>query len=335
MSGGVASGAGRGWGLLVGVDGGGSKTDVLVVDDGGRALGRARGGRGNHEGVGFDAAAAVLAATLDEALASAGAGRGDVAASGWGLAGLDWPADEVVYRGVVDRLGLSGPAVLCNDAFVALRAAVPAGAGVVVVAGTGAVAAGRGHGGATFRTFGVDGYGDWGAGPEIVAAAVGAVAQAAVGLGPPTALADRCLERSGAPDVPAYLQAADRTGVTRLLPVDVWEVAAAGDAVASGIADRAADRLAASAAAVARRLGLDAGGPFPVALAGRVLSPGHPVLHDRLVARLGMVLPQAVPRPLRVPPVVGAVLEAAAATGRPLPHTLLEPPDEFSVVPRS
>lgn len=91
----------------------------------------------------------------------------------------------------------------------------------------------------------------------------------------------------------------------------------AGDPVAAAIADRVADSMAVAAVAVARRLGLHG---CEVRLAGQVLDPGHPVLHDRLVAALAERLPGGRPRRLGRPPVVGAVLAAARACGLPERH---------------
>lgn len=301
--------------LLLGVDAGGTKTDALVVTRDGAVIGRARGGPANHEAMGLEAAFGVLAETALAALRDC---DGTLAASAWGLAGLDWPSDEVAYRGLLDRLELPGPRVVVNDAFVALRAGVPQGPGVVVNSGTGAVAAGRSATGATFRTLGLgSGFGDWGSGPDIVREAVHAVAVAFLGLGPATALTDRCLARSGAASVEAYLERVSRERRTHLLPPDVWEVAAAGDEVANGIADRVAGSLAAAAGAVTRRLDLVDG--FDLVLSGRVLSPGDQVLHDRLITGLAETLPGARPRRLAVAPVTGAVGLAADAIGWDLP----------------
>src|SRR5207248_2891527 len=77
------------------------------------------------------------------ALAPTDLGPGDIGAAAFGLAGVDWPSDEPRVRSAIDPIGLDGRYVLVNDSFVALRAGSREGVGVVLVAGTGAVAAGR------------------------------------------------------------------------------------------------------------------------------------------------------------------------------------------------
>jgi len=317
--------------VLLGVDAGGSKTDVLVVDHTGRVLDRRRAGPANHEGVGHDGVRAVLTTVVGAALAATDTAAPDVAASAWGLAGLDWSGDVAPASQLVADLGFVEPCLVVNDAWVALCAGAPSGLGIVLNSGTGVVAAGRDALGRRQRTPGVGaGFGDWGSGPDIVTAALHSVVRAYSGLGPPTALTQRCLQRSGMDSVEAFAERVWRARISDLLPTDVWEVAAAGDAEALAIADRVAASLAAAATAVARRLGVDStqGPPFDLVLSGRVLVERHPVLHDRLIAALHTKLPHARPVLLRVAPVVGAVLmaaEAAGLDGEPLRKALLPP----------
>ena len=312
--------------VLLGVDAGGTKTDVLIVgSDATRAastpvtvLASVRGRAGNHEAIGWAAAQTALGDTLERALCTAGVAPGEVVASAWGVSGLDWPADEAGYRRIIAGLGFGEPTMVANDAYLALELGPAAGSGVALVSGTGAVAVGRAPGGEMYRTLGVGaGHGDSGSGGDVVRWAAEAVAQQHMGTGPATALTGRALAAAGVATASDYCEQVWRHGRAHLLPPDVWEVAAAGDPVAAAIADRVADSLAVAAVAVARRLGLHG---CEVRLAGRVLDPGHPVLHDRLVAALAERLPGGRPRRLGRPPVVGAVLAAARACGLPERH---------------
>ena len=58
--------------LILGIDGGGSKTLALLADVHGRVLGRGLGGNANYQSAGFAAASRALR----EAIAHAAAGRG-------------------------------------------------------------------------------------------------------------------------------------------------------------------------------------------------------------------------------------------------------------------
>ena len=139
--------------IVIGVDGGGTKTDAVVVDLHGRVLGAATAGASNWESVGRRAMAAALGEAVRGALAAAGAEAGGVAASAFALAGFDWPSDGARIDPALGALELTGPRMLVNDAFAALRAGIRHRHGCVSIAGTGGSNVGRNRAGATFRTF--------------------------------------------------------------------------------------------------------------------------------------------------------------------------------------
>jgi hypothetical protein len=174
---------------VLGVDGGGSKTHALVADERGEVLGFASSGRSNWEDTGLEAAGAALAEAIGGALAAAQVPPGALAASAFGLAGLDWDPDRPMLGALLDPLGLAGPRRLENDSFIALRAGASRPFGVVVIAGTGHVAAGRDPAGRTVRTLGLGPmYGDFGSATDVAEEAVRAVADAYTGRGPATSL---------------------------------------------------------------------------------------------------------------------------------------------------
>ena len=107
---------------VLGVDGGGSKTHALVADERGEVLGFSSSGRSNWEDTGLEAAGAALAEAIGGALAAAQVPPGALAASAFGLAGLDWDPDRPMLGALLDPLGLAGPRRLENDSFIALRA---------------------------------------------------------------------------------------------------------------------------------------------------------------------------------------------------------------------
>jgi N-acetylglucosamine kinase-like BadF-type ATPase len=305
---------------ILGVDGGGSKTHALVADERGEVLGFASGGRSNWEDTGLEAAGAALAEAVGGALAAAGVAPGALAASAFGLAGLDWDADRPVLAGLLDPLGLGGPRRLGNDAFIALRAGTSRPSGVVVIAGTGHVAAGRDRAGRTFRTFGLGPmYGDFGSATDVASEAVRAVADACTGRGPATSLSRLLPPLAGCARPEELLQGLSR-GLVPLPPAAplVLAEAEAGDPACQAIVDRAGAALGGSAAAVARRLGLQ-GERFELVMAGGLFAGRNRLLETTLAAALRRVAPLADPVHLGCRPVVGAALQAlelaGAATG--------------------
>jgi len=305
---------------FVGVDAGGTKTHALVADESGEVLGVGRAGTGNWEGVGLDGALAALRQAVGEALAAARTSLQEVTAAGYGLAGLDWPSDEARLRPLVEELGLSGPSVLVNDTFVALRAGAREPWGVVIVAGTGTTAAGRNRRGEMARTLGL-GYpfDDWGSAPDLAQAALHAVARAYTGRGPATALSDRLVRLVGAADVADLLEGVSRWRYNLFpLVADVvralMEEADGGDGPAREILLRAGRELGGGAVVVIRRLGME-DEEFDLVLAGGLFRSASPLLLDTLRGTVQAVAPGARLVRLDVPPVVGGVLLAMDAVG--------------------
>ena len=305
---------------FVGVDAGGTKTHALVADESGEVLGVGRAGTGNWEGVGLDVALAALRQAVGEALSAARTSPREVTAAGYGLAGLDWPSDEARLRPLVEELGLSGPSVLVNDTFVALRAGARELWGVVIVAGTGTTVAGRNRRGEMARTLGL-GYpfDDWGSAPDLAQAALHAVARAYTGRGPATALSDRLVRLVGAADVADLLEGVSRWRYNLFpLVADVvqalMEEADGGDGPAREILLRAGRELGGGAVVVIRRLGME-DEEFDLVLAGGLFRSASPLLLDALRGTVQAVAPGARPVRLDVPPVVGGVLLAMDAVG--------------------
>jgi N-acetylglucosamine kinase-like BadF-type ATPase len=305
---------------FVGVDAGGTKTHALVADESGEVLGVGRAGTGNWEGVGLDGALAALRQAVGEALTAARTSPQEVTAAGYGLAGLDWPSDEARLRPLVEELGLSGPSVLVNDTFVALRAGAREPWGVVIVAGTGTTVAGRNRRGEMARTPGL-GYpfDDWGSAPDLAQAALHAVARAYTGRGPATALSNRLVRLVGAADVADLLEGVSRWRYNLFpLVADVvralMEEADGGDGPAREIVLRAGRELGGGAVVVIRRLGME-DEEFDLVLAGGLFRSASPLLLDTLRGTVQAVAPGARPVRLDVPPVVGGVLLAMDAVG--------------------
>lgn len=307
---------------VLGVDGGGSKTLAVVSTSEGVVLGAAVRGGSNWEEVGLPRAADTLDRVVSEALDVAHIPRHELTASVFGLAGVDWDSDQDRVGNVLTRLHLGGSRLITNDAFVALRAGLSGLAGVVVVAGTGTVVAGRDGAGAMFRTWGLGPYfGDFGAGSDISERAIQAVAEAYLGKAPQTALTELLCAHERVRTVPELLEKISREQDD--LPYVAHElinIAEAGDEVARSILEYAARELGANANLVAERLGL-AGSDYELVLAGGLFRSAARLLIDPLVAVVRTVSPDVKPVHLVRSPVVGAVLLAFELAGIPVEDT--------------
>ena len=303
--------------IVLAVDGGGSKTHLAICDESGAVLGAATAGPANWETVGLRGAADTIGDALEKALVASGVRRDQIEAAAFGLAGVDWPSDVDRLTTALASLRLTCPITLVNDSFIALRAGAQAPWGVVVIAGTGTVVAGRNRAGETFRTLGLGRLlGDDGSASDVAEQVVRAVARAYIGRAPATSLTEGLRALMGAGSVEEMLEEYSRGGEPELDAAPLaLEQAARGDAVAVGIIEWAAGELGGAAATVAGRLGMD-GEPYELVLSGGLFRGGGELL-ETLISR---AVPTALLTRLEVPPVCGAVLMALELIGgRPAP----------------
>lgn len=308
--------------ILLGVDGGGTKTLAVVATVDGAVRGVGRAGASNYQSVGEDGAARALGHAVDEALARAGASREAVVASALGLAGFDGPVEATIVRRVVEAaLGPSARRFVENDALLVLRAGTPEGVGVGVVAGTGNNCIGRDRHGRRLQIGGMGPVsGDAGSAPDLALAAAAAAWRSSDGRLPPSPLVPALLEALALPSVERLADLVDDGACFRAehVPAAVtalFATAAAGDAVACAVLDAAARVLADNAAAALRGLGL-VGDDARVVLGGRVLTQ-YPALAERVIVALAACGPGAHAAVVPAEPVVGALLWAHDLMGAP------------------
>jgi N-acetylmuramic acid 6-phosphate etherase len=191
--------------LFLGIDGGGTHTVALLAvrkpgagPAGWALLGRGTTGPSNRQAVGTEQALEALDEAVSAAFLAAGVPRGPVAGACLGLAGADRPDDQAVLHEWADRVRLAGRVEVTSDAAILLAAGTPDGSGLVLIAGTGSIAFGRTADGRRARAGGW-GYllGDEGSAYALVMSGLQAVARAADGRGPATALTERFLKRFG------------------------------------------------------------------------------------------------------------------------------------------
>lgn len=270
-----------------GVDGGGTRSRAIVVDDLGRELGGAVGAAGRVDpaspGRAADAVESVVAAAADAA------GVGLPLRVLWcGLAGAGRESARTAVLDALSERGLARRLRVGTDVEVALRDAFdPGEAGILLLSGTGSIALGRGEDGRTARVGGWGPrFGDEGSGYRIGLAAIGAVLRAHDGRGATTALRATVLDAFDVADPEALVPAAGAAApaeIARLAP-DVVRASEQGDEAAHRIVTEAVTELIGHASAARARLEPWDDAPR-VALAGGLASPGRP-LRERVAAAL-------------------------------------------------
>jgi N-acetylglucosamine kinase-like BadF-type ATPase len=311
--------------LLLAVDGGNSKTDVLLLDVSGRVLALVRGPNCAPIQHGLEGAMDVLDVLVRRAFAQGGslpAEQPSCPAVGvFALAGADLPHEEEQLLAACRRRGWVQRAVVLNDAFAVLRAGTDRGWGIAVVCGAGINGLGVGPDGGVVRFPSLGPIsGDWGGGYDVGMAALAAAARAQDGRGEPTLLARLVPAHFGLADplavtVALHLGELPQRRLVELAPV-VFDAAQRGDQVAEGVVLRLADEVIAFAMAAIRRLAL-AGDDLDVVLGGGLLRAGLPLLDDAVRAGIQRQAPGARVLVVDWEPIVGAGLLALDEAGAP------------------
>jgi N-acetylglucosamine kinase len=305
-------------GYSLGFDGGGTKTDCVLLDAKGAVIGEGRGGPANPLRSGYDGAFTSLHEAAAGAMAAARIRPGDVTNVCAGIAGA---GRRSVVRRVMVFLTEEFPAALtqvATDYEVALESAAGSGLGVVLIAGTGSVAFGRNAAGETARAGGFGPWiGDEGSAFDIGRRAVSAVARSRDTDAPVTMLAEMIPAALDCPDwdelMLRIMKNPDEV-FPKLFPA-VAAAANSEDSAAKEILFTSAIGLGNLAMIVIRRLGMK-GEEFPLVKCGGVF--GHSRMLDTL---LDSVLASGALRAkisrLEISPALGAARMAARLSDWP------------------
>ena len=308
-------------GYYLSVDGGGTKTELLLQScDGAKRLG-AKCGPSSVKSVGEGAARENLRAGLQMLWEQAGIGPEAVVQGVFGLSGCDSPRDERQLRRMIEGLGFRlGQYTVCNDAVLAFYAGAEP-PGMVLIAGTGSIVMGVEARGRITRA------GGWGYGFS--------------DLGSGYWLGSRCLEAAlgycdgWGPWAPWFPAAAQALGAERLedLPEKAADITQC-DAVAAlaapllkweepeplreKILDEGSAYLSALLTAVYRRMEHQPEERFRLVLAGGCMK--NQDYAKRVAEKLPPVLRQAViPESGQLTPAEGGLRLALRAAGERLP----------------
>jgi N-acetylglucosamine kinase-like BadF-type ATPase len=309
---------------VLAIDGGNSKTDVVLVASDGTPLASARGPGINAHEVGVDQTVQILDAVVKQAAAQVPAAQ-----FGWValrtvacLANADLPEEEAEHAAAVEAQGWSPDATVVNDTFAILRSGLAdrvegrEGAqphwGVAVVCGAGINAVGVAPDGRVTRYLALGTIsGDWGGGEGLGLEVLWHAIRAEDGRGPGTLLTGYLtshfdVERVEEITLGIHKGKIGDDDLIGLAPL-LLRAADEGDPVARTVVNRLADEISVMAITAMRRLGLT-GMATPVVLGGGIMTAGNPLLMGGITRQLTEAAPRAQIRVIDVPPVVGAAL---------------------------
>jgi glucosamine kinase len=303
---------------FLGFDGGGTKTDCVVLNANGTVIGEGHGGPANPLRSGYDRAFSSLREAAGAAIANAKIRPASITAVCAGLAGA---GRRSVVRRVMVFLSRQFPVAttqVATDYEIALEAAAGTGPGVVLISGTGSVAYGRNEAGETARA---GGYGPWlgdeGSAFEIGRRAVSAVARSRDADAPATAMAEMISAALNCPDwddLMLRIMKSPDDVFPKLFPI-VAAAANSDDSAAKEILFTAAIGLGHLAMIVIRRLGMK-GQEFPLVKCGGVFENSQ-VLDPLLDSVLASGALRAKISRLAISPAVGAARLAARLSEPP------------------
>lgn len=262
--------------LVIGVDGGGTKTEAALarIDHNGslRVLARCTEGPGNLQSLPLSTIAERVLHALRSLMAEQPDERPAVAAIAFCMAGAGNDPLRRAFEAWAVEQRLAGQIVVTHDARALIEAGTAEGAGVALIAGTGSFAYARTPAGQEAWCGGWGNrFGDEGSAHWLAIEALRAAARAVDGRGPQTRLVLGLGQWLGCADPqqwPARVRILPPEGVAAAAPL-VSRLAAEGDAVAAELIRRCADQLSEMIVNLASR-GF-AGAPIEVALAGGLI----------------------------------------------------------------
>lgn len=295
--------------IVLGVDGGGTKTIAVLSDLDGQVLGYGRAGSCDiysHAG-----AADEVALAVERACTQAGITKGDITAAVYSLAGADWPEDFTYWLQVLRDRGLGADIQVLNDAVGVLNSDLPEGNAVVVVCGTGAAIGSRNETGDVWHSS------FWQltqGGGELSDTVLQAVYRAALAIDPPTSLTLPVLRHHKATSVEDLLhmftgRERQRTANRASLVPILCDEAEKGDAAAVDILQRHGSALADFALVAARKVDI-ADKPFHLLLTGGVFRNPSRIMRQSLIERIREHAADFSVFDGRSEPVKGAVMTA-------------------------
>ncbi|MCD6470514.1 hypothetical protein J7L29_06930 [Candidatus Bathyarchaeota archaeon] len=296
--------------LILGVDGGATKTMCAVSDERFNVLGVGVAGPCNYNVVSVEEAGRNVRLAIKQACSNIDLKKESIKIGCFGIGGLTTDRDyEIISRQIVPS-HIAEKRIIVNDVIVAFYAATNGEPGIVVVAGTGSIAYGLNSRGESAISSGWGWLmGDEGSAFDIARQALIAAAKAYDGRGERTILLKMFKEEFKVDDfkdiVPKVYHEVTSTKIASLSKV-VFSAAELGDKVAIRILERAGEELGEAALAIAKKIFAE-DEPIIIGASGGVFKAGKIVWlsFKRYVSNF---LPEASFIPPIAYPVVGALI---------------------------
>jgi N-acetylglucosamine kinase-like BadF-type ATPase len=315
--------------LVIGIDGGGTKTAAVILDNRGQVLGFGEGGPSTYGMVPVEMTRQSILSAVEAAARTSGTKAAGFQAAFLGLGSVVAELDRQVVRAMAASLGLAPREQIGvdHDCRVALAGGLSGRPGIVQIAGTGTSCYGRNAAGAGWRSGGwgpvID---DEGSSYWLGAQALRAAVLEYDGRGDATLLTQAVITTLHLEDMNdlmnrLYAAGMTRTEIAALAPL-VFSAAARNDAVAQRVLRSGCAAIADCILAVARRLGFDQG-ICELAVTGGLTNAGE-ALFTPLTAAVTQRLPGCQVLQAELSPVIGAGILALQQSGVAITPAILE-----------
>ena len=209
---------------VLGIDGGGTKTEAVLMDENYQVIGSGKSGPSNYQSVGIEVAKNSIQTAITQTLANSNTSR-PISGICLGLAGVGRPEDFLVVENFLQEIIANLPIkwdlqpntiIICSDSNIALVGGLGGSVGIVTIAGTGSIVFGQNSQGVTKRVGGW-GYllGDEGGGYYIAIRGLQAALKGYDGRGSPTTLVT---------DFQRYLGIKNIEGIVEIVYRRGWDV---------------------------------------------------------------------------------------------------------------
>jgi N-acetylglucosamine kinase-like BadF-type ATPase len=305
--------------LYLGIDGGGTKTHAVLVNEDKAILGEGFTGAGNPLRVGVETAVKNIFAAIEKACDAADRSKIDIVSAQLGLAGVRREDLRYLIRNRFREILAIRKVEVTTDAEIALYAATEGKEGLVIIAGTGSVCMGKNAEGEMASAGGWGPLaGDEGGGAGIARRALQLIAKSADGRGKPTQLSDYAVDyfRAGRLEdlsVAIYAPQVDNARIAGFAQY-VTRAATEGDQVAVELLVEAGRELGMAANAVIGKLKLQRR-TFPIGKVGGVFKSGEIVTRP-LLDKVHEIAPKAFMKDAQMTPGYAAALMAYQIYGK-------------------
>jgi N-acetylglucosamine kinase-like BadF-type ATPase len=259
---------------VIGVDGGGTKTELALIDLFGNLVGMEKVGSTNYQAVGAEKLKDELLEGFSTLINSTNVDIDRIDHIFLGLAGAGRQKDQEEIKALFDDTIFKGKISVDSDAIVALAGAFGTTPGIIIIAGTGAICFGSNRDGKIVRCGGW-GYllGDEGSGYYIGKEAIIAALKDFDGRKERTLLKEKLQQRYGLDSIDkiiplVYQNKIDRQEIAAIAPL-VFELARQNDYIAEEIIRKTGLEMGLLAKSVANQLGFS-GEEIKVSLIGSI-----------------------------------------------------------------